>query len=366
MATRPTVGKANVVDQGSVLDLFAGAGGWDEGLRQLGHEALGIEIDEIASASAEAAGHRRLVTDLSSLRPGRFSPVWGLIASPPCQAYSTSGNGLGRRDKHRVIACARDIAKGRDTRDEWRRRCLEPDSLLTVEPLRFAFDLKPRWLAFEQVTPVGELWRVFADLLSEHGYETSVDVLSSERYGVPQVRKRSFLIASLDGPVRMPEPTHRSFNARRHLAPEDELHLRQWVSIAEALGWGGRPATLRSTHTNSGRHPGGAPRSFDRPAFTFMCGSGAWKIETEESTARTSRGRATPEGAAPRFGSRKRFERITVEQAAIIQGFRHDYPWQGTRNQRFTQIGNSVCPPVAQHVLREAMRPSLENRRERS
>lgn len=350
--------------RGAIVDLFAGAGGWDEGLAQLGHRALGIEIDEPASATARAAGHERLVADLVALNPRRFAPMWGLIASPPCQAYSTSGSGLGRKDKPRVVACARDLAKGRDTRDIWRRRCLDPASLLTVEPLRFAFDLKPRWIAFEQVTPVRELWERFGELLETHGYRVAVDVLSSERYGVPQVRKRAFLIASLDGEVRMPEPTHRSFNARRHLAPEEELHLRQWVSIAEALGWGGRPATLRSTHTNSGRHPGGAPRSFDRPAFTFMCGSGAWRIETEESTARTSRGRATPEGAAPRFGSRKRFERITVEQAAIIQGFRHDYPWLGTRNQRFSQIGNSVCPPVARHVLREAMRPSLEQDRE--
>ncbi|MBN8870533.1 MAG: DNA cytosine methyltransferase [Solirubrobacterales bacterium] len=351
-----------MAEHGTILDLFAGAGGWDEGLAQLGHHALGVEIDEIASATAEAAGHERLIADLSHLNPRRFSPTWGLIASPPCQAYSTSGKKLGHRDKQRVIACARDLSKGRDTRDDWRRRCLDPDSLLTVEPLRFALSLKPRWIAFEQVTPVAELWRVFADLLTDHGYRTEVGVLSAESYGVPQVRKRAFLIASLDGPVKFPEPTHRSFNARRHLVPEDELHLRQWVSIAEALGWGARPATLRSTHTNSGRHPGGAPRSFDRPAFTFMCGSGHWKIETEK-TNRTGRPeRRRPEGAltASQFRSSKHLERITVQQATIIQGFRPDYPWQGSRNDRFRQIGNSVCPPVARHVLREAMRSSVQ------
>jgi DNA (cytosine-5)-methyltransferase 1 len=51
--------------------------------------------------------------------------------------------------------------------------------------------------------------------------------------------------------------------------------------------------------------------------------------------------------------------RISVEQATILQGFRHDYPWQGSRIQRFRQIGNTVCPPVARVVLAEAMRPSL-------
>jgi DNA (cytosine-5)-methyltransferase 1 len=51
--------------------------------------------------------------------------------------------------------------------------------------------------------------------------------------------------------------------------------------------------------------------------------------------------------------------RVTFEQAAILQGFRHDYPWQGPRSARFEQIGNAVCPPVAARVLGEAMRPTL-------
>ena len=338
-----------------ILDLFAGAGGWEEGLIELGHRALGIELDATASATAEAAGHERLIADLSGLDPHDFEPTWGLIASPPCQAYSASGNRGGSRDKQLVIACARELAEGRDTRAGHLESCVDDRSLLTVEPLRFALALKPRWVAFEQVPPVIELWSIFAELLEAHGYQTAVGALSAERFGVPQVRKRAFLIASLDGPVKLPRATHRSFDSRRHRILEDEHHLRQWVSVAEALGLGGRSVILRSTHTNSGKNPGGAPRSVDRPAFTLMC-SGGWRFETEK--------KSRPEGALSpsQFRSRKHFERITVEDATIIQGFRPDYPWQGSRTKRFTQIGNSVCPPVARHVLREAMRPSMNRR----
>ncbi len=357
-----------MADRRQVLDLFAGAGGWDEGLAQLGHRALGIEIDEIASATAEAAGHERLVVDVAALDPQGFAPVWGLIASPPCQSYTLSANYAGRKDKAAVIACAHDLAKGRDTRAKWLGRCLDDRSLLTVEPLRFVLALRPRWVAFEQVPPVIELWEVFAELLTGHGYQVAVSFLSSERYGVPQVRKRAFLIASLDGPVEMPSPTHRSFNARRHRAPEHELHLRQWVSVAEALGWGGRPTPLRSTHTHSGRYPTGDPRSFDRPAFTLMRDAGRWKIETKDRVWRSPRrGQRRSAGAkSRRHRFRRRTELVTVEQGSIIQGFRADYPWQGTRSQCFSQIGNSVCPPVAQHVLREAMKPSLQANQEAS
>lgn len=84
-----------------IVDLFAGPGGWEEGLRELGDRALGIDLDPIACASAEAAGHERLCADVAALEPGDFAPAWGLIASPPCQAYSTAGKGLGRSTNRR-------------------------------------------------------------------------------------------------------------------------------------------------------------------------------------------------------------------------------------------------------------------------
>lgn len=92
--------------RGKILDLFAGAGGWEEGLRPLGLKALGIELEPWACRTATAAGHTRLQADLSMLDPDSFAPVWGLVGSPPCQAYSTAGKGLGKLDKPLVIACA--------------------------------------------------------------------------------------------------------------------------------------------------------------------------------------------------------------------------------------------------------------------
>jgi DNA (cytosine-5)-methyltransferase 1 len=376
-----------------VLDLFAGAGGWDEGLRALGHEAQGIDSDPVACATAQAAGHERLVADVAALDPADFSGIVGLVASPPCQAYSSAGKKLGRLDKPRVLACAHELSAGRDTRARHLTRCEDGRSLLTVEPLRWALALRPRWVALEQVPAVAELWSVFADLLSAHGYRCAVGVLSAERFGVPQVRKRAFLIASLDGPVELPAPTHRSFSPRRHKPREDELHLPRWRSMAEALGWGSEPARLRTHNTLSGKMPGGLWRSLDAPSYTVISSSRNWLIEAQPKAASRAgphrdRGlcaeppggvpawtkgrpattllgdpRITAPGSWPRCGRRAeivrgRPVRINVEQASILQGFRHDYPWRGSRSQRFEQIGNAVPPPVAARVLAEAMRPT--------
>jgi DNA (cytosine-5)-methyltransferase 1 len=51
--------------------------------------------------------------------------------------------------------------------------------------------------------------------------------------------------------------------------------------------------------------------------------------------------------------------RIGVEEAGILQGFRADYPWHGSRSRRFIQIGNAVCPPLACLVVEAISRHSL-------
>jgi DNA (cytosine-5)-methyltransferase 1 len=455
----------------TILDLFAGAGGWEEGLHALRLKALGVENEQWACRTARAAGHTRLQADVAVLDPRDFAPVWGLIASPPCQAYSTAGKGLGRLDKPHVVACAQEIAAGHDSRAEHSRECRDPRSLLTVEPLRYAVALRPRWIALEQVPAVLELWTLFAQLLAAYGYDTTAGVLSAERYGVPKTRKRAFLIASLDGAVQLPAPTHRSYDARRKETPENELGLLPWVSMAEALGWGmtarpgltvvagykdggsksrecvrrerdsgawveERPApTLVTTRRSKdgalvgrqlppgegcerggwawrngnqqnsslrnasepaptvhfghranrvewvpdsydSRQTGTHPRPIERPAPTMLAnglakGVPVWSKRRPATTVACDR-RVHPPGHKhnasdppgryqPRRGTNA--VRVTVSQAAILQGFRPDYPWQGSRTRQFEQVGNAVPPPLARHVLKAAVKPSRRLRR---
>src|SRR5690606_16773515 len=81
--------------EGMILDLFAGPGGWDEGLRMIGRtDVTGVEWDEEACATAEAAGHARIHMDVRdyslSLKSGGPN-VEGIVASPPCQPFSENG-----------------------------------------------------------------------------------------------------------------------------------------------------------------------------------------------------------------------------------------------------------------------------------
>ncbi len=145
--------------------------------------------------------------------------------------------------------------------------------------------LRPRWVALEQVPGVLELWSLFAGLLAGHGYDATAGVLSAERYGVPQTRKRAYLVASLDGPAELPVPTHRSYNPRRpDEVCEGEEGLLPWVSMADALDWSRDAVTFTNNQTNSGSRPQGLVRPVTCPARTIDSASGSWTVERTEKS----------------------------------------------------------------------------------
>jgi DNA (cytosine-5)-methyltransferase 1 len=395
---------------GHIVDLFAGPGGWSEGLRLLGRSELGIEWDESAVATARAAGHARRQADVASLDPREFAPCAGLIASPPCQAWSMAGKGGGRRDVEHVIACAIEVAAGDDTRARHAERCEDPRSILVVEPLRWVVALEPEWIALEQVPPVLELWVLFAQLLQACGYRTWTGILEAERYGVPQTRERAILMASRTRPVEPPRATH-----QRYVPGEPQRHditlegeVLPWVSMAEALGWDEGPSPSPSPSVTGGggatggvevfaskaararaadavalrmtKMPNSAERKSDQPAPTMAWqlpegegeNVGGWGYERPATTLAGDPRVFQPGGHhandgrvsnPEEHGRSQNAVRVTVQEASVLQSFPPDYPWQGSRSKQFEQVGNAVPPLLARAVLAQLVDPATDARK---
>lgn len=226
-------------------------------------DVLGIEWDKSACDTAEAAGHKRLHADVSEVDPLDYVGITGLHASPSCQGFSMAGSGRGRGDADLMLKAIEAMAGGRDADEVIRimnAHAKDERSALTLEPLRWALDLKAAgapldWVTLEQVPPVLPLWEAMADALRAHGYNVATGILQAECYGVPQTRKRAILLASRVKVVSLPEPTHSRYHPRNPTKIDEGLP--RWVSMAEALGWGAseRPGY---TATGGGTATGGA------------------------------------------------------------------------------------------------------------
>ncbi len=374
-----------------ITELFRGPGGWAEGLRLLGLADVGLEWDTAACRTAHAAGHLTVQTDVAAYPTAPFDGrTRGLIASPPCQAWSRAGKRGGLKDQPLVHQVTHDLAHGRDTRAAVRSACKDERSLLAAEPMRWLYDLRPEWVCMEEVPDVLPLWKQYALYLQQWGYSTWVGVLNAADYGVPQTRKRAILIASRVRPVTAPEPTHAK-------DPADGLfgdRLQPWVSMAEALGWGATDRPVPTVTAGGGKTGGAEPFPTQaRNALLAAQQRGAWVLRSGQSVAGEGRAERQPHEPAVTItgradlcvwahnrpattvcatdrisppGHRDRSKdgesqfaspdtvRITVAEAAVLQSFRPDYPFHGTKTKQFEQIGNAVPPLLAAHVVSAA------------
>ena len=156
------------------------------------------EIDKFASA---VLAHRfpevRNLGDFTQIDAAAAGAVDVLVGGTPCQSFSLAGHRLGLDD---------------------------PRGNLTLEFLRLAARARPRWVVWENVPGVlsidggrtfGTVLRTLADL----GYGVAYRVLDAQFFGVPQRRRRVFVVAHLGGWQAPAAVLFERESLRRDLAP---------------------------------------------------------------------------------------------------------------------------------------------------
>jgi DNA (cytosine-5)-methyltransferase 1 len=381
------------------LDLFAGTG-WGVACQRLGIKEAGVEIMPEAVATRTANGMETIYNDVwdgLKLTAEQHREAYGsyglLIASPPCQTFSLAGKGAGRAALDEVLeAIELHAYKDADALLEF-GKTHDPRTALVLTPLAYVWRDRPRLVAMEQVPTVLPVWEACAEVMREWGYEVKVDVLNAEQYGVPQIRKRAILVARRGGPVSLPTPTHSRYYSTN--PTKLDPGVKKWVSMAEALGWG---ATDQPSHTVTAGVHGPTDRwasggSSVRKQLDAKIGTEAWIDKPNQDvdarttyaqrfdvadvaaiqTYPTGRGltdRPSPTitgggtdagGAEPIAKFHERYtsapgwvgptERLTTDEAGVLQTYERPFIWCGTKTKKFLQIGNAVPPLFAEHIL---------------
>lgn len=375
------------------IDLFAGAGGLSEGLRQAGF--LPVYANEVVPVYAETYGanHPGTLVDARDIRhvdAGEVRRDLGLArgelallaGGPPCQGFS-------------INAPSRSFADARNH--------------LVFDYLRFVDEFAPEVVLIENVPGLvsfggGQTLEAVLAELRRLGYEADVRILYAPHFGVPQTRWRTVILGArnFDPSLAFPEPTHNAparvnFTARIgernlvRLPASDGLDrkttVRQALSDLPRLANGerGRPVKryrsrargwfqqeMRKGSNLVSHHEAAKLSDINLLRLAHIPPGGNWTdipfdllpkgMKLARRSDHTKRyGRADPAGLAstiltkcdPHWGAYFHYDQdraFTVREAARLQSFPDRYVFAGSRVAQYEQVGNAVPPLLARSV----------------
>lgn len=306
------------------LSLFSGGGGLDLGFDLAGFEH--VCSWELVSEAADTLSHNRPEWEVKGglagdVRSQDWTEYRGKIdvihGGPPCQPFSSAGKQLGPLDP----------------RDMW------------PEFVRAVLDVRPRAFVAENVAALAhqrfDKYReeVILKPLGDH-YKLHIFTLRAEEFGVPQSRKRFFIVGFDPSSSRpgftAPETTHANYGKPDLLSPTT-MGVREALGLPP-IGIDGISPTIRCSWTG--------------PRGTTSILSSASASKTFAKYAIWPNGVAPSRDAAASFPAKDGHYRLSVEEVALLQGFPSDWIFAGSTYLKLGQIGNSVSPPVAYNVAR--------------
>ncbi|MEQ9244499.1 MAG: DNA cytosine methyltransferase [Nitratireductor sp.] len=306
------------------LDIFCGGGGSSYGAQLAGVEVVaGIDRWDLAMEVfsrnfPSAQTYNRL---LETIRFKKLTNEIGkidlLLASPECTNHTCAKGSAPRSEASRATA---------------------------LQVLRFARSLRPRWIVMENVIHMRP-WSRYEELkesLSAIGYNVREQILDSSDFGVPQSRRRLFVMCDIE---RQPPEVRKPRRKTRTEA----------VTILDPDGlWPTTPLYRKGRAPDTIARAERAIASLGR-AEKFLIvyygtdGSGGWQPLTRPLRTVTTVDRfalVVPHKNGPTM------RMLQVSELRRAMGFDDNYKLEiGTRRERIHVLGNGVCPPVMKAVV---------------
>jgi len=358
----------------AVVALFCGAGGFSEGFREAGFQIVAGVDTNTAALRTYARNFPEAITlniDMADntadnyrrIRDAAGESIDVVIGGPPCQGISLSGP----------------------------RKLCDPRNRLLLAFVDMVNRIRPEAFILENVPGVAGLFNgQYKDLLlasvDQTEYTVAVSVLLAADYGVPQLRRRFFLVGLRNAQAKFcfPSPTHHprasifgATNGQRYVTCHDALS--DLPPLASDIGsekqeYATPPQSDYQRCVRKGsqavfNHI--AARHGDKVRSTIrLVAPGRNYRDLPEHLRETRRfhvawTRMDGQAPAPTIDTGHRhhfhylYDRVpTVREHARLQSFPDRFVFEGSKTQQFAQVGNAV-PPLLAHALAGSLKEQL-------
>jgi DNA (cytosine-5)-methyltransferase 1 len=284
------------------IDLFAGMGSFHQSFKKFGWECvMASDIDKNACDVYEKNHGLKPLGDVCKIDPRDVKHYDIVCAGFSCQPFSQCGKQMGFDD---------------------------PRGTMFYQVMKFAelkpLKEKPKFIILENVQALfnhnkGKTFKTMLAEIKKQGYIYTYKVLLCSDYGIPQLRKRLFVVCVRDDLVFAKDSLIQKLE---DLLDFDEF--KKDVTLSEYLPEVGRFVE----------------RDY---AFTIRCGGRASPLRDRHNWD----GYVITNGKKCRFGNEHKFDiweeyRITPEIGLKLQGFPPDFKLLGSKTDKWNRLGNTI------------------------
>lgn len=315
------------------LDLFAGAGGLSLGLKDAGWDtaaALEYSADAAATYRKNFPKVRVLQEDVHGVDFSQWRGVVDLVAGgPPCQPFSVAGNQRAAEDP---------------------RDCI-PQFVRAVREVQPQFFLMENVFGLMATRHEPYLQSTLTSLRNL-GYTVRAAVLDAADFGVPQHRRRLFVLGSKNGTLFFPVPTHGQQGEKSYVTAGEALkNTPPDIPNKAKVTYAKSPILRQSPYAGMLVNGGGRPINLAEPSQTMPASAGGNRTHIlDPNGVFLDYHTHLVSGGEARRGLVEDVRRLTVRESARLQSFPDSFEFLGGQSARYRQVGNAVPPLLAKAV----------------